>query len=595
MEAELAPTAQEAAPVSVPISATGAILAPEKLKKIRHDLKTPLNQIIGYGEMLLEDATDHTEAAAALRRLLDSAQACLETQTRLLGREIEELLPGHFQELKEDQTARSAYMREILAELRAEPVSQDWVRDLDRLGNAVSDLGVLARKLSAQGMAAAENPPLAKVSRAEATVQPLRRPGYDSGPDSGAAPLQPGSGAPARAGGRILVVDDNAGNRDMLSRRLEREGYYIETAEDGRQALSKLEAAPFDLVLLDIVMPELDGFAVLQTIRADPRWKEVAVIMISALDEIKNVVRCIEIGAEDYLPKPFDQVLLRARIGAILDRKRLRDEERLRTAQVERAFEEAERQKQVAEGMLRNILPAKIAQELQNAGSVEPMYFEDVTIGFTDFVGFTLATEKLAAEEIVGMLHEYFTAFDRIVSRYGLEKMKTIGDSYMFVSGMPDRRPSHPVDAVLAAIEMVEMVRSLARPSEGIEWQMRVGLHTGPVIAGVVGIHKFEFDVWGDSVNFSSRMESSGAPNRVNLSERTYSRVKDFVRCTPRGRVQTKDGREADMYFADGVHKKLIDEDVDGIPGAFARRYRIYFQQAVRAFPPFLLRSQSRP
>ena len=315
--------------------------------------------------------------------------------------------------------------------------------------------------------------------------------------------------------------------------------------------------------------------------------------MISALDEIKSVVRCIEMGAEDYLPKPFDPVLLRARIGAILDRKRLRDEERLRTAQVETAFQEAERQKQVAEGMLRNILPAKIAQELQSAGTVEPMYFEDVTIGFTDFVGFTVATEKLAAEEIVGLLHEYFTAFDRIVSRYGLEKMKTIGDSYMFVSGMPDRRPSHPVDAVLAALEMVETVRAMARPNEGIEWQMRVGLHTGPVIAGVVGIHKFAFDVWGDSVNFSSRMESSGAPNRVNLSERTYSRVKDFVRCTPRGRVLTKDGREADMFFADGVYEKLIDAGVEGIPAAFARRYRIYFQQAVRAFPPFLLRPES--
>ena len=109
-------------------------------------------------------------------------------------------------------------------------------------------------------------------------------------------------------------------------------------------------------------MPELDGFAVLQSIRANPRWKEVAVIMISALDEIRSVVRCIEMGAEDYLPKPFDPVLLRARIGAILDRKRLRDEERLRTAQMETAFQEAERQKQVAEGMLRNILPAKIAR-----------------------------------------------------------------------------------------------------------------------------------------------------------------------------------------------------------------------------------------
>jgi class 3 adenylate cyclase len=115
------------------------------------------------------------------------------------------------------------------------------------------------------------------------------------------------------------------------------------------------------------------------------------------------------------------------------------------------------------------------------------------------------------------------------------------------------------------------------------------------VIAGVVGIHKFAFDVWGDSVNFGSRMESSGAPNRVNLSERTYSRVKDFVRCTPRGRVVTKDGREADMFFADGVYEKLIDSSVEGIPAAFARRYRIYFQQPVRAFPSFLLPQKSRP
>ena len=140
---------------------------------------------------------------------------------------------------------------------------------------------------------------------------------------------------------------------------------------------------------------------------------------------------------------------------------------------------------------LRNILPEKVAAELNECGTVEPMYFEDVTIGFTDFVGFTLATERLAAEELVGLLHEYFTAFDRIISRYGLEKMKTIGDSYMFVSGLPELWPSHPVDAVLAALEIVETVKDMARRADGIDWKIRVGLHTGPLIAGVVGINKF--------------------------------------------------------------------------------------------------------
>jgi class 3 adenylate cyclase/CheY-like chemotaxis protein len=512
-------------------------------------------------------------------------------QERLLGRHPHELRIEHFEELKEDQKARSIYMEEILAELRASTAPEEWGEDIARIATPVTNLGTLAHEVHARwtrgaaGPAATSNTPDAVRTGNQKTALWLP----DS--DADAAAHDPvSSECGQKSGGRILVVDDNAANRDMLSRRLDREGYWVDTAADGREALDKLDEQNFDLVLLDIVMPELDGFAVLQRIRADPRWREVAVIMISALDEIRSVVRCIEMGAEDYLPKPFDPVLLRARIGAILDRKRLREEERLRAGQVEMAFREAERQKGVAEDMLRNILPAKIAQQLQSSGTVEPMYFEDVTIGFTDFVGFTVATEKLAAEEIVGVLHEFFTAFDRIVARYGLEKMKTIGDSYMFVSGMPDRRPSHPVDAVLTALEMVETVRSMGRMDQGIEWQMRVGVHTGPVIAGVVGIHKFAFDVWGDSVNFSSRLESSSAPNRVNLSERTYSRVKDFIRCTPRGRVVTKDGREVDMFFADGVHEKLIDVSTEGIPAAFARRYRIYFQQAVPSFPAFLLR-----
>lgn len=570
------------------------VLESSALSRIRHDLKTPLNQIIGYAEMLLEDATAaaHAEAEDALRRLLDSAHACLEVQERLLGRRPHELRVEHFEELRDDQKARSVYMQEILADLRASSLPKEWMADLERIAIPVSNLGMLAHEVYARWKRGAAGPALCNAPADEWTNPrgPKDREPALLVADSKLCAVQEPEAGSSKSGGRILVVDDNAANRDMLSRRLEREGYSVDTASDGREALAKLETANFDLVLLDIVMPELDGFAVLKTVRADPRWKEIAVIMISALDEIRSVVRCIEMGAEDYLPKPFDPVLLRARIGAILDRKRLRDEERLRTEQVEMAFREAERQKGLAEDTLRNILPAKIAQQLQSSGSVEPMYFEDVTIGFTDFVGFTLATEKLAAEEIVSVLHEFFTAFDRIVARYGLEKMKTIGDSYMFVSGMPDRRPSHPVDAVLAALEMVEAVRNMAQQHEGIEWQMRVGLHTGPVIAGVVGIHKFAFDVWGDSVNFSSRLESSGAPNRVNLSERTYARVKDFIRCTPRGRIVTKDGREADMYFADGVHEKLIDLGLDGIPSTFARRYRIYFQQAVRAFPAFLLR-----
>ena len=151
----------------------------------------------------------------------------------------------------------------------------------------------------------------------------------------------------------------------------------------------------------------------------------------------------------------------------------------------------ADRETRVSESLLLNILPGEVADELRAKGLVSPKYFEDVTILFTDFVGFTLSTEKLAAEELVELLHDYFTAFDQIVARYRLEKMKTIGDSYMCISGLPNRNPAHPVDMVMAAFEMLEAVRQRQRPDRLAQWKVRIGIHTGPVIAGVVGINRF--------------------------------------------------------------------------------------------------------
>jgi len=262
-----------------------------------------------------------------------------------------------------------------------------------------------------------------------------------------------------------------------------------------------------------------------------------------------------------------------------------RDELHQRQAELEAA-------KKRAEALLLNILPARAAKELTEKGSVDPRYFEDVTIMFTDFVGFTLSTEKLAAEDLVHMLHDYFTAFDQISRRYGLEKLKTIGDSYMCLSGLPVRNPAHPVDVVMAAFEMLHAVeqRRLTNPKG---WGVRIGIHTGPVVAGVVGIEKFAFDIWGDSVNFSSRMESSGSPNRINVSERTWSRVKDFFDCEYRGRVQTKDKREVDMYFLNGILPGLLDGTGTIPPEPFARRYRTYFEHDPPSFPAWLTKTEA--
>jgi class 3 adenylate cyclase len=262
--------------------------------------------------------------------------------------------------------------------------------------------------------------------------------------------------------------------------------------------------------------------------------------------------------------------------------------------QLEVRNREVEQQQQVYQSLLQNILPDEIAAELQAKGSVSPKYFEDVTIIFTDFVGFTLSTEKLAAEELVMALHGHFTAFDEIVSRYGLEKLKTIGDSYMCAGGLPTRNPTHPVDAVLAAFEMIHAVEKRNDPRSRMQWSLRIGIHTGPVIAGVVGIQKFAFDVWGDTVNYASRMESSGAKNRINVSSRTYYRIKDFFDCEHRGKVITKDKQSVEMYFVQGIRTGLIDDPTIVPPPAFQRRYQIYFQRDPPWFPMCLLDDEPR-
>jgi len=334
-------------------------------------------------------------------------------------------------------------------------------------------------------------------------------------------------------------------------------------------------------------MPGMDGIAVLSELKKDQRLRRIPVVMISAVDDVESVARCIELGAEDYLPKPFNPVVLRARVGALLEKKQLQDAERLKTEELETAFAEIEQQRKKVEELLLNILPSSIATELQSNGKVEPLYFEDITIVFADFVGFTLSTEELPADELVRVLNRYFTAFDEIMERYGLEKLKTIGDSYMFAGGLPVRTPSHPVDAILAAHEMLRVTEEMAREGP-VNWNLRIGVNTGPVVAGVVGIHKFTFDIWGDAVNFSSRLEAIGSPGRVTLSSSTFARVKDFFGCEKRQKVRIKDGREVDAYVVNGLYPGFMVSDGKTPAEAFAQRYRTYFRRELRSFPATL-------
>jgi class 3 adenylate cyclase len=204
--------------------------------------------------------------------------------------------------------------------------------------------------------------------------------------------------------------------------------------------------------------------------------------------------------------------------------------------------------------LLLNILPEETAKELETNGHAQTRYYESVTVLFTDFKGFSTIAGKLSPQELVAELNDYFGKFDEIVGQFGLEKIKTIGDAYMCAGGIPVVNTTHPLNAVKAALAMQEYMRKkiAERQQKGEQgWELRIGIHTGPIVAGVVGKKKYAYDIWGDTVNIASRMESSGEPGRVNISSATYAFIKDEYECIHRGKISAKNIGEVDMYFVE--------------------------------------------
>ena len=240
-----------------------------------------------------------------------------------------------------------------------------------------------------------------------------------------------------------------------------------------------------------------------------------------------------------------------------------------RTAEVRAQSNEIAGQKVRIEELLLNILPRAVSDELRDTGKATARRFDDVTVMFTDMKGFTTMAEKMTPEELVAELDDCFVRFDRITARYGIEKIKTIGDSYMCACGLPGHVKHHALRAVMAAIDVREEIQRWHAEREGTgkaAWVLRIGLHSGPVVAGVVGKRKFAYDIWGDTVNTASRMESSGAPGEVNISGTTYALVKDFFVCEHRGQVEAKNKGKIDMYFVRRIAPKYAQDGAGLVP-----------------------------
>ena len=317
---------------------------------------------------------------------------------------------------------------------------------------------------------------------------------------------------------RILVVDDTPANVQTLAAILKEKGYRISVATNGRQALEVVEKVEPDLVLLDVMMPEMDGFETCRRLKESERWRSIPVIFLTAKTDTADIVRGFELGAVDYVGKPFNAHELLARVHTHLTIDHLRREN---------------------ERLLLNILPGAIADRLRSGEEGIADRFEEVTVLFADIVGFTQMAASMPAGDVVDLLNDLFSRFDLAARELGIEKIKTIGDAYMAVCGLPDAHEDHADRMVRMALRIQEIAGAFGE-ERGRPLRLRVGINTGPVVAGVIGRSKFIYDLWGDTVNLASRMESYGVPGAVQVTRSVVEKLGDRYPFVSRGSVDVK-------------------------------------------------------
>jgi class 3 adenylate cyclase/CheY-like chemotaxis protein len=353
----------------------------------------------------------------------------------------------------------------------------------------------------------------------------------------------------------LLVVDDNRVNLRFISVLLQRTGYQVITANNGLEALACLQTQQPDLILLDIMMPGMDGYEVCERLKEDAKTSYIPIIFLSALDETLDKVKAFEIGGADFVGKPFQSAEVLARIKNQLRLQALQRELHKQNVVLQEQIEarrkaeaELRDQKEQAERLLLNILPVPIAQRLKENQKIIADSFTDVSVLFADLVNFTELSAQKESTELVSMLNQIFSAFDELTDQNDLEKIKTIGDAYMVVGGLPLYRADHAEAVAQMALDMQTAIGQFNQ-TMGETFHLRIGIHLGPVTAGVIGKKKFIYDLWGDTVNVASRMESSGVTNKIQVTEAVYQRLKQKFDFTERGSISIKGKGEMTTYF----------------------------------------------
>lgn len=351
--------------------------------------------------------------------------------------------------------------------------------------------------------------------------------------------------------GFVLVVDDNEMNRDMLCHLLQAESHKTSMAENGRQALEMMKEKPFDLVLLDIMMPEMNGYQVLEHLKSDAALRDIPVIVLSSLDEIESVVQCIEMGADDYLSKPFDPVILRARIGACLEKKRLRDQEVRYLHELAEWNKTLERrvQEQVAQlerlGRLKRFFSPQLAELIVAEGAEDPLktHRREITVVFLDLRGFTAFAETAEPEEVMGVLHEYHAEMGKLILQHDGTLERFAGDGMMvfFNDPVPVLDPAER--AVRMALAMRKRVEELTVKwrKRGYELDFGVGIAQGYATIGAIGFEgRWDYGAIGTVTNLASRLCGEAKASQILVSSRVAGAVEELIDAEEIGPIALK-------------------------------------------------------
>ena len=510
------------------------------ISKARHNLKNPVNAILGFSEMLIEDCEDegYDDLLIDLKKINSAGKEVLsiieesfsDSNLNISGSNVAEIATKLEISIRTPLNTIVGYS-ELLREDTENIDIDTFNEDLDKIiisGQAISN--EITQIISF-------DPTSSNIKQKDQSSDDIK---------SVLASIQPLDKGERKkvTKGSILVVDDNKNNTTLLKKRLEKLGNTVKVANDGMEAIKITEKSRLDLILLDIIMPNMNGYEVLGFLKKDKRYHEIPVIMLSSMDDLTSIYRCIELGADDYVTKPFDKLVLEARISACIEKKQLRDKEKILLGEIRK-------EKEKSDNLLLNILPKDIANRLKSGEELIADKHNEVSILFADIVEFTPQSKNLNPKELVTILNTIFSKFDDLSTKYNIEKIKTIGDNYFAVSGLGSNVKNPALNIILMAKDMIKTIKTINKTIDSMELTIRIGVHTGTIVAGVIGKNKFAYDLWGATVNKASRMESTGIKNKIQISKETYNIIKKYIMISERREVDIKGIGSTDTYIID--------------------------------------------